>query len=322
MNISNELSVGSSFAPADHTEDWVHFPSLSSFGLSTQGMDVSDELSGGPYSAPESYAVESYTEDGVHSPSRPGCGFRPPGVDVDRGLSAGPYSASASYSEDGAHLRSHSSCDLPPQGVDVGDGLFGGPYSAPERCSEEGSQVPSRSSRDLPSQAVDVGHGLSNGPYSAPASFTEDGPHLRWRSSCILPPPGMDSNNGPYSAPASYVEDQAHFPSNFLPSHTSAPSIFEDERWDPVYDTVAAAPSSAVSGWCHITVPSSSPKKAVSTAKLRKASEKRRNKPGRFRCPICKDTFTQKHNLRSMYSPASLHFILQSLTIPRFERSS
>jgi hypothetical protein len=389
---SIELSVGPSFAPADHTEDWAYSLSLSSFSPSTQGMDANDELPGGPYSAT--------TEDGVHFTPFLGCGFPPPGVHVDRGLSVEPYPAPASYSGDEAHFLPHSSSCLSPQGVDVGHGpsdgpcsapasftedgthfprrsswnlpppwmgdgnglsnepyfavasyaegeahfpshssgglplhgvgvghgLIGGRYPAPERYTEEGSHFPSRFSRGLPSHMVDVGHGLSDGPCSAPASFTEGGIH-----SFDLPHPRMDASkglsNGPCSAPASHVEDEVHFLSNFLPSHTSASStfqsFFDDEGRDPVHDTVVAASSSAVSGWPgDATVLSSLPKKTVSSAKLRTASEKRRKKPGKFRCALCGNTFTEKHNLTSMCSPASLYFLLQSLTIARFERSS
>lgn len=303
MDTSNEPSFGPSFAPENHTEDWAYFPSLSSFGPSTQGMDArASEVPGGPY-----YAPESYPEDGIYVPSRPGCVFPPTGVDVDRGFSGGPYFAPASYREGGVHFPSQSSRGFRPQGVDVGHGLFGGPYSASESYPEDGSHFLSRSSRDLPPQVVDVDHGFSDGPCSAPASFTEDGTHLPGRSSCNLPLPGVDASNGlsngPYSSPASFVEGKGHFPSNSLPSHTSTPStfrsFFEDETRDPMNDTVpAASSSSAVPCWSgDTTVLLSSHKKTVSTPKIRKASEKRRKKPAKFGCSVCGNTFTEKHNL-------------------------
>ena len=301
VDVDCGLSGGSYSAPASYSEYGSHFPSHYSFGPSTQGMDASDEPSGGAY-----YAPESYTGDGVDFLYHPGGGFPPPGVDVDRELFGGSYSAPASYSEGGAHFSSHFSCGLPPQGVDVNHGLFGGCYSAPERYIE-GSPFPPRFSRDLPSRAVDVGYGPFDALCSSPASFTEDDTHLPWRSSCSLSPMGMGASNGPYSSPERYVL------SKFPPSNTSArgalQSIFKDDRRDPMYDTATTASSSSA-GWSGDTPElSSSPKKTVSTAKLRKASEKRRKKPGRFTCSICENTFTEKHNLISMYSPASLHFL-------------
>ncbi|KIJ92593.1 hypothetical protein K443DRAFT_60739, partial [Laccaria amethystina LaAM-08-1] len=43
-------------------------------------------------------------------------------------------------------------------------------------------------------------------------------------------------------------------------------------------------------------------KKTVSSAKLRTASEKRRKKPGKFRCALCGNTFTEKHNLTNHHN--------------------
>lgn len=264
MDISNEVYVRPSFAPMDNTENWAHF-------------------------SPSYPAPKIYTEDVAHFHSRPGHGFPPPGADVDRGLSGGSFVALTSYSENA------------PQGVDVGHALLRRPYSPPDSYTEDGSYVPSPSSRDLPPQVVDVGHGPSDGPRYAQASFTEDGTHLPSGVSYNPPLPWMDASNGlsngHYPAPA---RDRAHFPLNFLPSHTSAPStsssFFED---DLVYDTVAAASSSsAVSVWHgDTTAPSSSYKETVSTPKLRKATEKRRKNPGKFRCNACRNTFTAKHNL-------------------------
>ena len=291
-------SGGHYSAPASYGS---HFPPHFSFGPSTQGMDASDEPSGGAY-----YAPESYSGDGVDFSSHPGGGLPPPGVDVDRELFGGSYSAPASYSEGGAHFSPHFSCGLPPQGVDVNHGLFGGCYFAPERYIE-GSPFPSRFSRDLPSRAVDVGYGPFDALCSSPASFTEDDTHLPWRSSCSLPPMGVGASNGPYSSPARYV--LSNFPSSDTSARSAFRSFFKDDRRDPMHDTATAASSSSA-GWSGDTPElSSSPKKTVSTAKLRKASEKRRKKPGRFTCSICENTFTEKHNLISMYSPASLHFL-------------
>ena len=312
MYISNELSVGPSFGPADNTEDSAHSPWLSSFGLSTLGMDANDKPPGGP---------GSYAEDAVRFPSRPGGSFPSPGADVDRGRSGGRFLSPASYSEKGDHFP-FCSCGLPPQRLDVSDGFLGRPQPALESCTENGSRVPSRSSRDLPPQVVDGGHGSSGGPRSAQASFPRDGTHLRWCSRCNLQIPDASNgpSNGPHSAPASY-------PSNSLPGHTSAfstfSSYFEDERRDLMHDTVAAASSSsAISGSHGDTAVLSSPhKRTVTTQKLRMATENRRKHPGRFTCCMCTDTFTAKHNQKSMYSPATLHFLLQSLTILRFERS-
>ena len=317
MDISNELSVGPSFAPADNTEDWAHSFWLSILGPSTLGMEANDEPPGESYDAPESCAEDS--------PSRSGGGFPPPGADVDRGRSGGRFLSPASYSGKGIHFPSHCSCGLPPQGVVVSHGLLGGHQSAPESCTEDGSHVPSHSSRDLPPQVVDVGHGSSDGPRSAQASFPQDRTHLSWCASCNLPIPGKDASNGPsngpHSAPASY-------PSNFFPSHTSAfstfPSFFDDETRHLMHDTVpAASSSSAISGSHGDTAVLSSPfKKTVSTQKQRKFAEKRRKHPPRFTCLMCGATFTTKHNLTSMYPPATLHFLLHSLTIPHLERSS
>ena len=314
MDISDERP---SFTPAHNTGDWHSW--LSSLGLSTLGMDANDVPAGNSYDAPESHA-----EEAVHFPSRPGGGFPPPGADVDRGRSGGRFISPASYSGKGVHFPSHCSCRPPPQGVDASHGLFGVPQSAPESCTEDGSHLPSRSSSDLPPQVVDVGHGSSGGPRSAQASFPRDGTDLRWCSRCNLPIPGKDASNGPsngpHSAPASY-------PSNSLPGHTSAfstfSSYFEDQRRDLMHDTIAAASSSsAVSGSPGDTAVLSSPhKKTVSTPKHRKAAERRRKHPARFACCKCEATFTSKHNQISMYSPATLHCLLQSLTILRFERS-
>lgn len=308
MDASDEPSGGAYSAPESYTIDRVHFLPHRGGGFPPPGVDVDRGLSDsaqarysedgadhGPLGGPQS-APERYSEGGVHFPSRPGSCFPPPGVDVDRRLSCGPYSAPASYSEYGAHFSSHFNFGSSTQGMGASDEPPGGAYSAPGRYIEEGSSFAPRSSRALPSRVVDDGHGLFDAPGSASASSTEDVTHLAWRSSCSLPPTGMDASNGPYSSPARYV------PLNISPSDTSSRSpfrsFFEDERRDPMHDTPAAASSSAVSGWPGDTTELSlSHKKAVSSEKIRIASEKRRKKSGRFICSLCGNTFTEKHNL-------------------------
>ena len=168
-----------------------------------------------------------------------------------------------------------------------------------------------RPSHAVPAQGMDISN---ERPSFTPADNTEDWAHSLWLSTFGPPTLGMDANDEPlgesYDAPESCAED--------VPSRSgrglSPPGAD--------IDLAASSSSSAISGSAGDTAALLSPfKKTVSTPKLRKAAEKRRKNSGRFGCFMCGATFTARHNLTSMYSLATLHVLLQSLTIPCFERS-